>query len=81
MWKRLIWKEKKFLGWGMWMEELEENSALGDQGTPGGGLQKSLFGGRVVEGCRGVAPRAEADDVRCVLGKVEERESWFEDKK
>ena len=37
--------------------------SLGDQETPGGGLRRASLGEELSRGCRGVAPRAEADDV------------------
>lgn len=54
---------KEFMGWGVWMEELEENSArvsrrpqVEDQGEP-------LWGKSCPGGCRDVDPKVKGDDV------------------
>lgn len=72
---------KEFLGWGMWMEELEENSARVTRGLQVEDSEEPLWG----KSCQGAAevwlPELRQTMWMCTQGRVEERESWFEGQK
>lgn len=72
---------KEFLGWGVWMEELEENSARVTRGLQVEDSGEPLRG----KSCRGAAevwlPELRRMMWTCTQGRMEERESWFEGQK
>lgn len=54
---------KEFMGWGVWMEELEENSARVTRGPQVEDQREPLWGKSCQGGCRDVDPKVEGDDV------------------